>query len=799
MNRFEVLMAPTMCNSVQLAQLAAVPSADIKPEIKNSCRTDLLNPKIRLRDELTTVRMEDSHEGGENGYVAFCRAISKSNTVAIPLEYAGEWYKGVFPDGKFKEAIFRNGAMKFIEMFSGGDPWIIQGAAAVALRSALADEEEAEKAPTTAWKNALSLYEAFFKREKVEGSYAFQFCKEEKQIQDCRDAWTGFLREIVDGLAERVKTYIAQGNAVGVENVLTVLGQPFIKRISPGIYEKTIAECRLPYKQAIQQAHILSEAADLYERCPKAIRGKESEREFVSAMLSAMTMECRRLKSGLGDVELIGTWAEKLSVREIGDSMGPLVSADAQEFFDACAVQIREVINSGKQNDQTGRRVMKRLGNLLPEDFVVAKQPDESDLTKADLARNWVLEDVTKAFEEMEFRSPQSAKNLGNLVWTLISNNIREDREKTSIILYSFKLLTEKIQDGDCYGEYLSAFPEHLPLEGIDGVATLGQFAARFKHVDGDPPHVRQLKEKILRPIASGDADSPHEAAKMGKNVWEIISSASPIESVQSALVTFALNALMQRTSEKASHGMFLTAIPKNLPIKGLDNIPTFGALVQSIMIGIAQSNIENIVREGDIETQSQVRKLGYSVWKAVSRTASEKDEQAALAAAAFNVLVQRTSDKEIFIDFFYYFPGKLPVLGVRGADTVEELVALLHKNKSPYDLGWEFGDAGFLRKLVFTLLLWLFSAGPCLALLHYGVLESIGPLIYLCAPVPALIFVCMLVKGSSINEYKKINMLFCFDHLTAVFLVLGSAFAVNFVLFWHFVPQWLAMGYLRG
>ena len=75
MNRFEALGAPPTLSPKELSMhMRMIPSSVLSPELRTLYGGDLLNPKIRLYDELTTLRFP-AHPGAEESsklYRAAC-------------------------------------------------------------------------------------------------------------------------------------------------------------------------------------------------------------------------------------------------------------------------------------------------------------------------------------------------------------------------------------------------------------------------------------------------------------------------------------------------------------------------------------------------------------------------------------------------------------------------------------------------------------------------------------------------------------------------------------------------------
>ncbi len=563
MNRFETLMAPTCCSTRELAMIAGALEG-VPVETKNKCRTELLDPKTRMYDELTTVRMEETYDGGDNGYALFCESLAKSGADPIPLEYAGAWFTALLKTNMLRSFVPQLSTAGVLSSASRTDPWFLQGAAAIARRIAINAETTDGTSAAAAWLVALDYYEQFFKVAAVENSFAFGIQKDAKQMDECRDIWSRFFRMQAEETAERLQGYVKQGKTIGIASAISILEMPSVKRYCPGLYENTLAELKLPYKNAIQNALSLKTASELYTKCPAAIQKNDTGNELLISMIGALRKECERLSKGHGDCALVILWGGKLNVRSLMAGSSALVKVEAKSFFEACANQIRNQLN--KEEHCVTEAQARDLRRIMPPDFIIAHQTDGSVLTVSAFTgmdlKEQILERMAKN-KTFRITTANGYKTLGKQVWTLIAEGTEDTETRGLLANIAINQLMQLSSEKENLIGFLSAFPNSLPLKS-EMFETIEDLLSAISAQ-------RNPGKEIVAVIEASYVYDTSDGKNLGEDIWRRITAATTDRDERASLAVAAFNALCNKTKNKEVMIGFLIEFPSDLPVRGLD------------------------------------------------------------------------------------------------------------------------------------------------------------------------------------------------------------------------------------
>ncbi|MCE5189602.1 MAG: hypothetical protein LLF75_10560 [Eubacteriales bacterium] len=509
MNRYEALGAPPTLSSKDLAMhIKMLPSAALLPELRTQYSGDLLKPKVRLYDELTTLRFPARPGPEERSalYISACAKLAHASGEPIPYRFFKKEFLQLLEDcgcteqsspNELNETMLSNavGSLK--------DAWQIQAYAALTLRIAENSELSDPKNAHRAWYTALSTYQRFFTEAKVEDSCAYQAQTEERFRQDCRDEWNGFLSELIDGVYQRLKRYIQQNKADSVSACMQILQLNLVKKINPEICAKAMQDSLLPYTKSIRSAATLGIAGEMFRNCPKELLALDESGECKRAMLGALKnavelLDLSKDKFGqfdFGDkkvdpfaskeekaeqekkaeqialnkknVDQIMEWANTLGVVDLYENGSILVKKDANDFLEACAKFIRDVV----QDNLFGQtRAMELLVTLFPADFVIARAGGEKELKQADMlgygVLNYIGETVPKG--SLSWTSETEARQLGKNMYSFINDNIPKGKFRNQTLGEVNQFLVVRLQESGLEGAgfqaYLEPFPDDWPI-----------------------------------------------------------------------------------------------------------------------------------------------------------------------------------------------------------------------------------------------------------------------------------------------------------------------------------------------
>lgn len=504
MNRFEAMLASPTLSGKEMAMQVKM-QREIPREEANILRSEMFVPKVRLYDELTTLRFrrpggaEESEE-----YRKFCTALTGSNATPIPYRF----FKAEFQ--RIQEELSGSGSsrsrgrsrqkqstLNTVEKLK--DPWRLQAYAALSLRVAQAAETEDPKNAAVAWMTALKLYRSFFDMAKPEESGTYKVQTEEKLRADTVEAWEGFLPQLLEELSGRVNTYIQEKKPDSVAACLDVLQSDQAKLIDRFVGDQALQSAFLPYIDAIKKASNLKEAASLYGSVPAALLQKDSAQDAPRAMLAAMCAELERLKKGTNSVALVLEWAAKLKAMDLYQNGSPLVKKAAEDFFEACGAYAREML--GEKDRERQQKYADCLMSIMPEDIVIVITRD-SDGSKKERRRDDLLGMPTASVIREKFsdrmgkcRSEREAEELGKEVWKYIQSVKMANCQWQDLQREILQTLIITIQKSGMKPQYqlafFSSYADNLPIRDKD-LKTVGGFKDMLKRaVGGSRPTTR--------------------------------------------------------------------------------------------------------------------------------------------------------------------------------------------------------------------------------------------------------------------------------------------------------------------
>jgi hypothetical protein len=344
MNRFEILQAPPSLSPKELAiHLKMHP--ELPKEAAAKARTELLNPRVRLHDELTTTRVKVTGRPG--------------------------------PDA---------------------DPWEIQSWAALQLRTAIRAESAAPEEAVELWSQVIADYTAFFQKADVTQSYAHQLQTEDKSKATVVEAWNDFLIDERTALEERLGRYTGQTQSMmACSQVLAIFDQKGIgTRRNAG--QDVIFGA---FIQGLQQATDAAQALERYLEVPEPVRQTDSRDELARALLDAATKEATMLPHGFGDADVVYECGQYLDADDKLNPFiaGPLLRSAIEDFFEAIAAYSRFAVNDDQPADIQVKSA--RLLGLLPSDWVVGQGlVGNDDLTAGQVAESMLMNQYLPEFKE---------------------------------------------------------------------------------------------------------------------------------------------------------------------------------------------------------------------------------------------------------------------------------------------------------------------------------------------------------------------------------------------------------------
>ena len=519
MNRYEALGAPPSLSSKDMAMhVKMLPQSAISKELRTQYSAELLNPKLRMYDELSTLRFPRPGPAEENAdYAEVFRKISHAGGAPIPYRFFKAEYGRLMEECGYSNAKQAQAAALINTIKNIQDPWRYLGYAAQYLRIAENSELDDSANACKPWSEALNAYMKFFAAAKCEDSFSYRAQTEERFRELCREAWDSFLQDALESLYRRMKDYMQRNNAEAVGACMSVLQLPQVKRIAPSLYSRAMDESLIPYTSAIRTAPTLGQAGEMYSKCPAALLKADEKGECRRAMLAAMKSAVEKLKDGGEKTGDIVRWAKELQAQTLYRTGSPLVKKDAEDFFEACAQFIRQVI----QNETLSRvKDMELLITIMPPDFVIAKSNDK-DMRQADLAGYGVLAYLNDAFSK-ELKAPYSAdkarafgkKTRGYIDRTLPKGELREKAIGEIMRFVIVQMQQSELITHEMMLAFFEDFPDGWPLDDPQ-LKTVGAFKANVLG-QGSPTGEAglQMKAVLLIKEAQGAEDCSQEQLK---------------------------------------------------------------------------------------------------------------------------------------------------------------------------------------------------------------------------------------------------------------------------------------------
>ena len=474
MNRFEAMLASPTLSSKEMAMQVKM-QREIPRDEANILRSEMFVPRVRLYDELTTLRFRRPGPEEENqDYRKFCSALSGSSATPIPYRFFKAEFETLQED--LGSSMRKDVVRRRVEGLS--DPWRLQAYAALCLRIAQSAETQDTRHAAEAWVTALKLYRSFFDQARVEESTTFKIQTEEKLKEDTEEAWEGFLSQLLEELSGRVNTYIQEKKPESVTACLDVLQSDYAKLIDRFIGDKALSDAFLPYINALSSAPNLKEAAALYDNIPAAMLAQDSRQDAPRAMLAAMSAELERLQKSGNSVALILKWADKLGAMKLYQNGSPLVKKAAEDFYEACGAYARSIM--GEKGKDRQQKYADCIISIMPEDIVIATNSGKKlcrdellGVPTAGLIRNQYLDKMKNCSSERE------AESLGEEVYKLIQGvkmpgcqwqDLQREICQTLIITVQKSEMKPRFQRS-----FFKCFPDNLPIRDKD-LKTVGGY-----------------------------------------------------------------------------------------------------------------------------------------------------------------------------------------------------------------------------------------------------------------------------------------------------------------------------------
>ncbi len=467
-NRFETLSAPPSLSAKDLSLHIRMQSS-LPQEVRNSCSLDLLNPKLKLYDELTTVRFTRSLPTDEDpGYAKFCKALSRSTATPIPYRFfAGEYAALIEANG----SLARLGTKKLMTMAEAlDDIWRFQAYAALLLRIALHSETEDPAHADGAWALALGAYQRFFASAKVEDSYTYRYQTEEKMRETCREAWNAFLAEQVAGIGERALAYIQQQQGDPLAACLRTLASREAETLCPGLYQRVLTDCFAPFTSAISGATSLSTAGTMYAGCPKELRDQDANNDLPRAMLLAMKNELDLLDKGFGNVDDVLHWMRELDTLALYNGDNTVLKTRAADFYEDCTGYLRATLGDEKDDDVTSATARLTMLLLMPDDVVIVIN-DGTNLCRDSLIPHYTQVLIALMLSDVKSShfDANAARRTGQLVHQTVKGcappNGDADEALSVAASIGVGVMTEANVARPTILAFFEAFPGELPLK----------------------------------------------------------------------------------------------------------------------------------------------------------------------------------------------------------------------------------------------------------------------------------------------------------------------------------------------
>ena len=415
------MLAPPTLSNKDMAMHVKMQTAISRDEA-NSYRAEMLVPEVRLYDELTTLRFRrPGPDESNSAYRKFCGMFSGASGSPIPYRFFKGEFEKLMDDMNLPEnerstwkSVKAPAVRKAVDSLS--DPWRVQAYAALCARIAEASETEDAKKAADAWDRAFKLYGRFFSMASVEQSTTYKLQTEQKFKEDTAAAWNQFRKQLVEGIVSRIKDYIRDGKPASVTACIDALSSSSVMAVDSTAVERALSDSLIPYVNALKSSNSLNDAAKLYEKIPEQLVEKDTRQECVRAMLSVMSDETDRLQKSGKSVTTLIKWIGKLKVENLYKNGTPLVKKSAGDFYEKCAIYVRDVINGDKHSLA---KYADNLVALMPDDVVIARAGDNKALHREDIiglcTTNRIRSEYMSKLENCS--SETEARNLGRTLY----------------------------------------------------------------------------------------------------------------------------------------------------------------------------------------------------------------------------------------------------------------------------------------------------------------------------------------------------------------------------------------------
>ena len=351
----------------------------------------------------------------------FCGMFSGASGSPIPYRFFKGEFEKLMDDMNLPEnerstwkSVKAPAVRKAVDSLS--DPWRVQAYAALCARIAEASETEDAKKAADAWDRAFKLYGRFFSMASVEQSTTYKLQTEQKFKEDTAAAWNQFRKQLVEGIVSRIKDYIRDGKPASVTACIDALSSSSVMAVDSTAVERALSDSLIPYVNALKSSNSLNDAAKLYEKIPEQLVEKDTRQECVRAMLSVMSDETDRLQKSGKSVTTLIKWIGKLKVEDLYKNGTPLVKKSAGDFYEKCAIYVRDVINGDKHSLA---KYADNLVALMPDDVVIARAGDNKALHREDIiglcTTNRIRSEYMSKLQNCS--SESEARNLGRTLY----------------------------------------------------------------------------------------------------------------------------------------------------------------------------------------------------------------------------------------------------------------------------------------------------------------------------------------------------------------------------------------------
>ena len=483
MNRFEAMLAPPTLSNKDMAMHVKMQTAISKDEA-NNYRAEMLVPEVRLFDELTTLRFRrPGPDETSSAYKKFCGMFSGASGSPIPYRFFKGEFEKLMDDMNLsgdERSTWKNvkapAVRKAVDSIS--DPWRVQAYAALCARIAEASETEDAKKAAAAWEKAFTLYGRFFSMAGVEQSTTYKLQTEEKFKEDTAAAWNQFRTQLAEGIVSRIKDYIRDGKPVSVAACIDALSSSAVMAVDSTAADRALSDSLIPYVNALKSSNSLNDAAKLYEKIPEQLVEKDTRQECVRAMLSVMSDETDRLQKSGKSVTTLIKWIGKLKVENLYKNGTPLVKKSAGDFYEKCAIYVRDVINGEKHSLA---KYADNLVALIPDDVVIARAGDNKELHREDIiglcTTNRIRSEYMSKLKNCS--SESEARNLGRTLYDEIKGTPMVGVPQKEMRRHLMQNLIVTLQQSEMSVPlqlaFLECYPDDEPLMDKD-IKTVGDY-----------------------------------------------------------------------------------------------------------------------------------------------------------------------------------------------------------------------------------------------------------------------------------------------------------------------------------